>query len=252
MNEHRILPKPETTESLTAYRRTSTARKLTAWFLLFIIAVLVVMLALSRLAPTHLTGRLPGPVGSHVNVSNSSTFTCDTTLQTGTILKSFPCITLDLDREEFLENLSLDGANVGAMFKYAPTRASKWEVYNGSLPNYTTQTLNAFGRFDGVYFVMTGSERFVYLGYMPEESAERLRAGWNLIGYPSTQNRSLGSGLSTINTSYTVIKTLEGSEETGAYLVDTPPPGGETLTTMEVYHGYWINLTSVKDWTVES
>ncbi len=250
MDDHRILPTPREAPSHAARRAPSRPRQLMAWFIIALTLLLIVTIALSKLAPTHLTGRSQKAVSTSVNVSSSEPFTCDTTFGPGTILKSFPCIPLEISPEEFFENLSQKGGNVGAMFKYAPNSASKWEVYNSSLPNYTTQTLSEFGRFDGVYFVMKGSERLVYLGYMPASINVPMKAGWNLVGYPATQNRQLGIGLSTINTSYTVVKTLEGTAETGTYLVDTPPPGGETLTELELYHGYWINLTSAKEWSV--
>jgi hypothetical protein len=137
------------------------------------------------------------------------------------------------------------------MYRYTPWTNGRWQVYNSSLPGYVVQSLAEVSRQEGIYFVMGSPETFSYSGVLPHTTNVQLRQGWNLAGYPSNVTRPLNESLATINDTYTEIKTLEGTEESGLYLVSFNPGGG-SLTNTSIYHGYWINLTAPDTWVVTS
>ncbi len=216
-----------------------------------IFAIFSALVLLSRLNPAILTGHAENAsVATTVNITNGTIFTCDYTFVPGTSLASFPCLPPSITRDEFFANLSAGGSGVQAIYAYTPSTDGKWRVYNASLPNYTVQSLTALGQLEGYYFVMDGNDRLVYEGYLPKSTPIFLFPGWNLVAYPSNATRDLASAIATINASYEEIKTLEGTEQSGTYLVDYPPPGGETLTNMSLYHGYWILMNASATWTV--
>ncbi len=243
--EHRILPRPRS-RTLHPLHRSET---LAALLFLGLFGVFSLLLLTSRLSPAKLTGHAQN-VSTTVNVSPSPPFVCNHTLQQGTNLASFPCLPYQIDRQDFFENISGNGSAVAAMYRYTPWSAGQWQVYNGSLPNYTVQSLASFGRDDGIYFVMDAPETVVYSGYLPNSSTLPLLSGWNLVGYPSATTKPIDESLATINDTYIVVRTLEGTEESGSYLEDTPPPGGETLTNTSIYHGYWMRLSTADNWVV--
>ncbi len=247
---HRILPAEarDGRERLPPIRRVEI---LGALLFIGIFAILSALVLMSRLGPEVLTGHAGNAsVATSVNVSPGTPFTCDYTFAPGTTLASFPCLPPSITRDEFFANLSGGGGDVEAIYAYTPQTSGRWQVYNASLPNYTVQSLSSIGQLEGYYFVMGGSERLVYVGYLPRFTPIGLVQGWNLVAYPSNTTRDIATALATINTTYREAKALEGTEESGSYLVDHPPPGGETLTNMSIYHGYWILMNASAEWTV--
>jgi len=159
---------------------------------------------------------------------------------------------LDLatSRDDFFSSFSDGGAAIGAIYHYAPTRTSKWQVYNGSLPAYVVQTLTTYSRSDGYYLVLDGSTRYQATGYFPYSWSITLRPGMNLVGYPVYRTQGLSEALLTINDSYRFVETYEGLEVGTLALRDVAPPGGDNLTNMSISHAYWINVSTTDVWTV--
>lgn len=245
MSRHRILP-------ITRQQRHHPLHRsdyLGLLLFLSLFAIFSILILSSRLSPAKLTGQAAN-ASTRVNITSAWFFDCDVTLPAGTSLVSFPCIPLELPVDEFLTNLSAGGSRVGAIYRYAPWRTGKWEAYNGSLPNWTVQSLSTLGNPYGYAVVMAGSERFFYRGFLPSSSDLLLRRGWNLAGYPSNVTRPLNESLASINDTYLLIRTLIGTEESGTYLDDTPPPGGESLTNTSIYRAYWLNMSSQDIWVV--
>ncbi len=245
---HRILPRRE--PLLHPLHR---AERLGLLLFLGLFVVFSFLIVASRLSLSPLTGHVPeASTATRVNVTNQSApFTCIHTLPAGTSLVSIPCLELTLPRQRFLSNFSAGGSNVAVIYKYTPFTSGKWSVYNASLPNYTVQSLSSVGRLDGLYFVMDAPETVTYTGFLPPQTSMALRAGWNLVGYPSNRTQDLAPLLSSVAGTYALVETLEGTRENGTYLTDTPPPGGETLLNMSIYHGYWFRMASATTWVVD-
>jgi hypothetical protein len=225
---------------------------LAIYLFLIVFAFFSFFIMASHLSPFLVTGRATNVTTiTLVNVTPSPIFLCNDTLPAGTSLTSLPCLPLLVTRDELFANLSAHGANVLAMYQYTPWTNGKWHAYNSSLPSYVVQSLTEVTRQEGVYFIMNAPETFSYSGALPHNTNIPLHQGWNLAGYPSNLTQPLTTSLASINNTYTEIKTLEGTEESGQYLVSYNPGGGN-LTNTSVYHGYWINMTAPDTWVVTS
>jgi len=257
--EHRILP--------LAARRTGTAAgggtdpdarhplhraEILAVFLFIgLFAVFAILVLASWLHLSVLTGHASeGETITHVNVTGARVFVCNTTIPAGTSLESFPCIPLELPRADLFAALVSGGASVLSMYRYTPWTDGRWSVYNASLPNYTIQSLTTVSPTDGIYFILSSEDTMVYNGFLSSMLNIPLRKGWNLVGYPYNETTGLAAGLASVNATYLEVKTLEGTEESGSYLADTPPPGGETLQNFSLYHGYWFRMSSAGMWVI--
>ncbi len=258
--EHRIIPK----DALARVRPSHQARHtrprslhhpavLGTLLFLTLFAIFALLILASRLAPDKLTAHAPSAsqnVSTRVNITAGTPFVCDVSIPQGTNLMSFPCLPIEYNIANFLTHFGSEGANIGALYKYTPSSDGQWEAYNGSLPNWTVQTLGRFGDQDGIYLVMDSGDTFVMDGYLASNSSITLRTGWNLVGWPTNRTRDLVDAVRSVNTSYTYLKTLEGTEEAGGYLLDWPPPGADSLTNMSAYHGYWFNMSANDLWVV--
>jgi hypothetical protein len=71
-----------------------------------------------------------------------------------------------------------------------------------------------------------------------------LEAGWNLVGYPSIQTRSVNDALAGVP--YDMIQTYDA--ESGQWLSNNGTSGN--LTQMEMGRGYWIHCTGSYSWQV--
>lgn len=242
---HRILP---------AHRRRPTHHRapvLVAFLFIGLFAIFTLLVLASKLSPAKMTAlALNDRSATTVNITGVTATNCNTTIPLGTSLQSFSCIPISMTRQEFFTNLSAGGANVEVMYKYTPSSNGQWQAYNASLPSSVVQTLTDFGNLDGIYFKTNAPEYFNYYGFLPSSSNILIRSGWNLIGYPTNRVKSLGLSIQSINDSYAYISTLEGTEETGQYLWDVPPPGGDTLLNTTPFHGYWIRNTVQDYWVV--
>lgn len=239
--KHKILPN---------HKRVKPEHKLLAIIFLSLFALFTLFILFSRLSPNYLTAQATNAsVATTVYVQNSTTATCNVTLPQGLSLFSLPCIPISFPRSDFFENLSADGVNVISMYKYVPTQNGRWQVYNRDLPNYTVQTLNTFSKDNGIYIDMGAAEQFYYQGYLTQTPSITLRVGWNLVGYPSIITRTIDNALQSIQSTYTIIRTLEGTTATGAHY-ENKSDGSGNLTNTSTYQGYWINVTAIDNWVL--
>ncbi len=242
--EHRILPTRRPTPVPL-----HTPTKLSLYLFLGLFLIFSLLLLSSRLAPQKVTGRT-ALVATTLNVTGGQHFNCNLTIPAGTSLLSLPCLPIEEDVSQVLANLSSGGANVKALYKYTPTTSGRWQAYNGSLPSWVVQSLQNFGNQDGVYFLMAAQDSFFYQGYLPQLSVVPLRPGWNLVGWPTNKTENLSEALASINDTYRRIRAVNGTVESGGYLEDWPPPGGQNLTNVSIYHGYWINMSATDHWVI--
>jgi len=239
--KHRILPEPRREPAPL-----HTPAKLSLYLFLGLFLIFTLLLLSSRLAPQKVTGRTT--IATRVNVTGGQHFNCSLAIPAGTSLLSLPCLPIEEPLANVLAGLASGGSTVGALYTY--TTASTWRAYNGSLPSWVVQSLQTVGNQEGVYFVMDAPDTFFYEGYLPTLSAIPLHQGWNLVGWPSNRTENLSTALASINSSYARIRAVNATVETGGYLEDWPPPGGQNLTGTSIYHGYWINMSLADTWVI--
>lgn len=242
---HRILPRRKEARLASSLHHPQFLG-LILFFCLF--AIFSILILSSKLHPIGIQGH--AEAGSRANISNSTAYLCNLSIAVGTNLVSLPCLPLSTTLLDFFSSFSDNGSGIESIYVYNPLLQQRWEVYNDSLPSYVVPSLTTVDHRDGIYLTMSAPEQFTLLGYIPSVSTFRLYPGWNLQGYPSKTTRDLTTSLATIINTYARIKTLNGTEESGNYLYDDAPPGGETLNQTEMYHGYWFYMNYTDDWQV--
>jgi parallel beta-helix repeat protein len=121
----------------------------------------------------------------------------------------------------------------------------QWKIYNLGKPpkNDLTEITEKMGFW--IHITQPGGTIFVYNGTQPTENQTiTLHAGWNLVGYPSSNNKTRTEALNNLTFGYhidsiwTFNSTLEGWQELGE------------LDYFEVGRGYWIHAITKCKWEV--
>jgi len=176
---------------------------------------------------------------------------CSLTLYQGANMVSFFCENGNTTIANSLRDINNNSIDVYAVYKYNPSNANdRWDIYNPSLPNYTTQQLSVIDRKYGYWVVMNNSDTYFRQGLKFSTTTTSLVQGWNLIGYPTNVNQSIDTALSTINSSFNIVESYQFVNSTGTWLVYYVNGSGN-LTIMEPMRGYWINISNATSWTVD-
>jgi hypothetical protein len=93
----------------------------------------------------------------------------------------------------------------------------------------------------GFWIHTTGPCTLTIDGLLPAFTAQILRAGWNLVGYPTTTPETIANAL--VGTGYTAV---EGFNATAPYRLG---PLADTYM-MQPGEGYWIQVPSDTIWLV--
>ncbi len=155
----------------------------------------------------------------------------------GPNLLSIPLIQSDESIEKVLQTLEFDGA-----WTYDPV-SSDWKSYLVSKPY--KGDLWRISHKVGFWVNITGGSSLTVAGIVPLSTMLQLRAGWNLVPFPSFRS------------TYTVSDLKAG---TGALRVEglnsfSPPYFLRVLAEMEVLRagcGYWVRVENDRIWTVDS
>jgi len=169
---------------------------------------------------------------------------CSFHLHSGWNLVSFYCLGLFNDRSEALS--PIDGQYTMIFGYDASDVNDPWKSYNPNLPNWTVQQLNSMDRLSGYWIYLDSDADYVYPGVNTSSSIQ-LYAGWNLVGYPVSGSRLVNDSLHDV--SFTVLKTYDTSSDN--WLVYTNNISNNTLSVLNPYRGYWINVPSKQTWSVD-
>jgi hypothetical protein len=94
----------------------------------------------------------------------------------------------------------------------------------------------------GYYIRMTASDHLVTAGSVPEGTMISLKAGWNLVGFPCLESKTVDEALSSISGSYNKVE-----------FFNTTTQNEERLDATDLMHpgqGYWIHATADCVWEV--
>jgi hypothetical protein len=196
-------------------------------------------------------------VNTYVNLIPTISKNCSFDLYPGWNMVSFYCLGLFANRTAVLQ--PLDGA-YGAIFKYQANDVSDpWKSYNPYLPLWVTQQLNYMDRVSGYWIYMYNQTNFLYSGIYSDSRID-IYSGWNLIGYPNTNNSYVNDSLKDIP--FTIVKhydkgTAFDNETNETYyigvdvwLVYVNGSSNNTLEQLETYKGYWVNVTEDSQWVI--
>ena len=105
----------------------------------------------------------------------------------------------------------------------------------------------------GLWLHATVAVTLPIAGWSPASLTIELRAGWNLVGYPSQTARPIAEALSSIADQYTRVATSDASDPASPWQVyDVALPSyANDLGLIEPGRGYWLYVTTDCTWIVE-
>ncbi len=196
--------------------------------------------------PNTLTGRTI----TRAYIIETPPGTCEVNLSIGLNLASFYCETGERHISNALTDENNNVLNYEAIFKYNPGNEDKpWSSYNPSLPNWTIQDLNNLNRRHGYWIIMEQPGTYYREGFDFLQTNIQLKTGWNLIGYPTKNEREIEEALSQINETYTRVEAYTDVNGTKTWLYHVLGEPG-TLENMTPGLGYWVYAEQDTSWFV--
>lgn len=126
------------------------------------------------------------------NASSVFAGKCVFQLNAGRNLMSVPFQTVFTDVPYIFQRVALN-----SMWAYDTTDpVDPWKIFNSSKP-FTD--LNSVNEMMGLWADVGSSSEFAVAGLIPQQSSIQIKTGWNLIGFPSITNRTVGDLLSGIS-----------------------------------------------------
>ncbi len=110
-----------------------------------------------------------------------------------------------------------------------------WLHWHSEKPTYFN-SLSNLNNVDGYYLEMQASGNLISLGIVPELTIIPLKAGWNLIGYPSIETQTANDALLNIAGNYDKVMRFDTAIDAEVEML-----GGENMLPG---NGYWIHATN--------
>jgi hypothetical protein len=153
-------------------------------------------------------------------------------LEKGWNMISVPLIADDNSLSSVLSSIT----GIYNMVQYYNAVDGKWHSSAGDL-SHIDLTM-------GLYIHMTEAANLFLLGEVPTSSNIHLRAGWNLIGYPSFYVKSVTDALYPIVGSYDNVQLYDGqaSGDAWKHWRITKPSKYNDLELLKPGYGYWLYL----------
>lgn len=131
----------------------------------------------------------------------------------------------------------------------ASDQADPWKRYDPSVPAFANDLLT-IDETKGLSIHVTEAVTWVVSSYELSSGTVPLQTGWNLVGYPSLEPRSVSDALASIEGLCTLVYTYDLSDEADPLKVYDPAasPGANDLTEMVPGRGYWIRVTEPCQW----
>jgi hypothetical protein len=167
----------------------------------------------------------------------------DIALSTGWTLVSWP---LALVTENLTDTLAASCSACDQAWAYdAWDDTDPWRHWPGDLEQ-ADETV-------GLWLHATEPATLTVTGWQLVNPTIELRAGWNLVGYPSQTAQPVAEALSSIAGKYTRVLTFNVSDPTDPWKqhsIDAPTYTND-LGVIEPGRGYWLHVTEDCTWTVE-
>ena len=187
---------------------------------------------------------ITGKVITTVNITQAPPANCGMMLNEDLNLVSFFCIPTMIPTATVVGSLS----NLEAIFEYQENGVDPWKIYNPHLPSFVIQDLNEMSRTKGYWVRMRSNESFFLEGKLRLPSYVYLVPGWNLVGYPTNEIKTINESFASIYGKYTEVRAY--NSVIGSFISYVPGIGG-ALNQTEAGRGYWINVTREEVWVVE-
>jgi hypothetical protein len=126
-----------------------------------------------------------------------------------------------------------------------------WEHHTPGAPA-PLNDLTAIQPQRGYWLRMSAAATLFVAGEPLSPASIALKAGWNLVGYPSQTTRPVATALASIAGQYDVVYAYDNATPSGhwkTYNVNASPPTND-LAEMVAGEGYWIHATADCTWTL--
>jgi hypothetical protein len=187
---------------------------------------------------------ITGNVVSRVNVSPMREVPCNFTLYEGANLVSFFCITFEAARNDITTNIT----SLYGIFEYQKGSADKWKSYNPSLPSWVVQDLNVMSRTRGYWVIVNSTGQIIVPGGVRIPTNIPVTAGWNLVGYPTNETKTVNQSFLSIAGNFTEAREFDPISKTYQNFI---PPNTGGLTHTKPNYGYWLNSNITEVWIVD-
>jgi len=148
-------------------------------------------------------------------------------LRTGSNVISVPLILNNYNIEDVLKTLKFESA----WYYNSSNPSDPWKLFN---PIKSYNDLLTVDNSMGIVVNIKEESQFTVAGKVPFETQINLKAGWNLLGYPSFIERTVSNALSTV-----AYERIEG-------YADLPPENLKLYNdndSMQPGYGYWIKVS---------
>jgi hypothetical protein len=159
-------------------------------------------------------------------------------LDHGWNLFSIPLIQSNTTREHVLQTVL---GNYVSLQGYHAGKSRPWLNWHKDKPKSLNDVIEMNNE-EGYYIKMTTVDDLVIAGKVPSLTQISLKAGWNLVGYPSLTERTRDDALASILGSYNKVEFYNTTSDKEEGI------GPDDL--MYPRYGYWIHATSDCVWDV--
>ncbi|MEM3373995.1 MAG: hypothetical protein QXE31_02120 [Candidatus Woesearchaeota archaeon] len=175
---------------------------------------------------------------------------CNLTLEKGWNLISFNCLGDDMSLNLFFgENKSFE-----TLIAYDPNDLNDpWKSYNPNLPNWTVQDLRFISRREGYWLYVENKTQLEINGSLATPTLIRLVPGWNLIGFPSLNNKAFNETFERLIPNFDYVymyNASEGLEKWKEYTWNTSLPSKNNFNYTYVNYGYWIFMINSQEFII--
>lgn len=117
-----------------------------------------------------------------------------------------------------------------------------WKLYDPDVPDFVND-LDTVDQTMGLWVLMDMADTLTVEGDVPARTDITLCAGWNLVGYPSMDNRPVEEVLDQIDGEYERVYAYDASQEDPWMLYDPAVPDFvNDLDEFRPWLGYWIKI----------
>jgi hypothetical protein len=127
-----------------------------------------------------------------------------------------------------------------------------WQVYSPDAPLYAN-TLSDVNTRQGLWIRAREAVTLSVTGTLPLSSTIALKAGWNLVGYPSSVTQPIMQALNGLAPHYDLVFAYDARDRVAPWRSYAPnaPSWANDLTALRPGGGYWVRVREDCVWTVE-
>lgn len=180
-------------------------------------------------------------LGTRLLITETFVSSCNISFEQGWNLVSFYCLSSDVNKELFFENISFNYTSI-RMYD-ASDKSDPWKTYNPSLPNWTVQDDMRISREKGYWIYVESNKTFFKEGDLKSPTLINLEQGWNLIGFPSINKKDINETFGDLIPRFDYVYMYNSSNLSWNHWTwNTSLTSDQDLEITYPGYGYWIYM----------